>query len=320
MGLGSLLLFFPFLFLQSKSFNQTILEISILLLWVGNWPHFSSTLHRLYSDPRSRNDYPTTYYVLPVLFLGFVSAGLTYPHSFGSLFIKIYTLWAPYHFSGQTLGLALLYARRGNIRVEGKERYWLSMLIFSTFFVLVGTGESALWEQKLYGISFYSLDLPLFTRWIAWFLFGTSLVAFSIAHVRASRGRGSFPVIAWIPVIAQSVWFLVGPRIEAFYQLVPFFHSIQYLPVIWLLHIQKNPGHVGRETFRWARVNFVGGAFLFWAIPILLVFFRYDYGVARAIVFTAVNLHHFVIDGVIWKLRRANVSLPLMGSATAASV
>lgn len=327
MGLGSLLLLVPFFIFQNQSFNDRVAEISIVLLWIGNWPHFASTFHLLYSSRDNLQQYPLTCIALPIAMLTLALYALQAPQTVGTLLIKVYTIWAPYHFCGQSLGVALLYAYRANVRLDPSERRSLSMMLYGTFFVLVARGESKTWVQKFNGISFSSLGAPQWFVWIAYLWLGISTIAFLFLYFRAiRRGRAPLPWIAFVPILAQYLWFTIGPSILPFDQLVPFFHSIQYLPIVWFMHLQEKvsqegtqltPRYVRRHVWSWARVNFVGGAFLFWATPILLVFFHFPYAITKPIVYATVNLHHFIVDGVIWKLRRKKVLSPLLNAIPA---
>jgi hypothetical protein len=310
MGGLSLFLLLPFFFLQSSLFNKKITEISILLLWFANWPHFSSTIQRLYSSSDSVRRFPLSTLLVPLVILTAAVGALLQPETWGMGFIKLYALWAPYHFCGQSLGITLLYCRRANVKLTERSRFWLSSFLFSTVLVLLTQGESFLWDQKMYGIQFSSLQIPLWTRIAAKIWCGLSALVFLYWYLRDRHSMGNLPWIAFVPVLSQSVWFLIGPYIAPLDQLVPFFHSIQYLPIILLLHVGTEQGRI----LPWARTNFVGGAFLFWASPILLMLFGFPLQITRPVIFAAINIHHFWIDGVIWKLRDVRVSSPLLGS------
>src|SRR5207237_703117 len=70
----------------------------VTLLWLGNWPHFSPTLHRLYSAPSSAKDYPFTTLISPIIIFALTTTALIYPNIVAPLWVKLYTFWAPYHF------------------------------------------------------------------------------------------------------------------------------------------------------------------------------------------------------------------------------
>jgi hypothetical protein len=67
-----------------------------------------------------------------------------------------------------------------------------------------------------------------------------------------------------------------------------------------------------RETGRWWLLNVAGGAVLFWALPEATRLLGVPRAAAMPVLFAAVQIHHFFVDGVIWKLRNPRVSAPLM--------
>jgi len=141
--------------------------------------------------------------------------------------------------------------------------------------------------------------------------------------VSASRRRGRLlPPIILLPAVAQFVWFYLGWQIPAYTELVPFFHALQYLLIAWSMQLKESatrtsvtptPRFVWLESVRWGAVNLAGGALLFWGIPQLLASWQgLTVGVCAAIVGAGVQIHHFFVDGVIWKLRNPKVASPLM--------
>jgi hypothetical protein len=74
---------------------------------------------------------------------------------------------------------------------------------------------------------------------------------------------------------------------------------------------QPSKSFVLRESARWFGLNVVGGAFLFFALPTLAELTGASSTFSFAVVATAVQLHHFFVDGVIWKLKNPKVSSPL---------
>jgi hypothetical protein len=55
------------------------------------------------------------------------------------------------------------------------------------------------------------------------------------------------------------------------------------------------------------------GAFLFWMLPHTLASSTgLGFQIAAPIVLAGVQIHHFFVDGVIWKLKNPKVSSPLL--------
>ncbi|PYM14740.1 MAG: hypothetical protein DMD81_16970, partial [Candidatus Rokuibacteriota bacterium] len=91
------------------------------LQWIVNWPHFSATTYRLLRVPENRREFPLTTYVIPVVVAAGVVASLHWPTLVAPYFIKFFMLWSAYHFTAQSLGLSLLYARRAGYAISTGE-------------------------------------------------------------------------------------------------------------------------------------------------------------------------------------------------------
>src|SRR5262249_30731520 len=94
---------------------------------------------------------------------------------------------------------------------------------------------------------------------------------------------------------------------------VPAFHALQYLLIAWVMELKENrTGRtVGQITMAWSIVNFLGGVALFWALPKACSSFGVPLVLATAVLIAGVQIHHFFVDGVIWKLRNPRVANPL---------
>lgn len=294
----------------------TLLLLSVTLQWWVNWPHFSATCHRLYRRRENVSSFPFTAVVVPLLVLFGISMSLASPTVVAPTWIKLFMIWSPYHFSAQTLGITLLYARRTGWSISPAQRFGLACFIFGTYFFSTLKAETSLQNLSYYGIQYPGLGLPEWTPWIAqtvmWFGLGLFLV-------KSGRRLVSIPWILLVPAFAQYIWFVGGGNVPAFYYFVPLFHSLQYLLIAWAIHLRERLDeqsgswrYVGIESLRWFALNFIGGAALFWAFPRIVKGFGVELAFATGVVIAGVQIHHFIVDGVIWKLRNPRVANPLM--------
>ena len=130
---------------------------------------------------------------------------------------------------------------------------------------------------------------------------------------RYSRSGELPPYILAIVTGAQFVWFVVGYKAPAFYLFVPAFHSLQYLLIAWVMEMRESSEKrsPGVATARWYGLNIVGGGALFWGLPEIVHKFGVPLELATAVLIAGVQVHHFFVDGVIWKLRNPRVANPL---------
>jgi hypothetical protein len=153
-------------------------------------------------------------------------------------------------------------------------------------------------------------------------MYGAGAAFLVLAARWCLRNERPLPPIVVLPAVTQYVWFVMGATSMPFQEFVPFFHSLQYLLIAWSIQLkekmdleQLKPSwhYVAGETLRWGALNFLGGAGLFWLLPQLVS----DYGgfplqFATGVILCGVQIHHFFVDGVIWKLKNKSVSSPLM--------
>jgi hypothetical protein len=303
--------------------TETIYAVGAWLSWVCNWPHFSATNHRLYGSRSNIAQYPMTALLVPILVVCGMLFAFQSPTGFAPAFVKLFLLWSPYHFCGQTLGVSLLYARRAGIQISSIERHALSAFIFGTYFVQTFTIESGVGAHDYFGIQTPILGIPSFFVPIATVGMWTACAVFiGSALLRKVRGQTTLPWVLFLPAASHFVWFVLGRGWASFQEFVPFFHSLQYLLVAWAIQLKERAEttqrggsypFVARETLRFAGINIAGGAVLFHFLPqAASTISGTSIAFASGVVLAGVQIHHFFVDGVIWKLKRTTVSSPLM--------
>jgi tetratricopeptide (TPR) repeat protein len=306
-------------------------------------PHYGATLLRVYERREDRRAYALfAVHATIVLALLFVIA--TRSVWLGSLLLTIYLSWSPWHYTGQNYGLALLFLRRRGVAVDPTTKRWVyASFLFSyvvVFLALHSNAPGAEYTPPLYVAEVYrvlSLGLPSVAGDAAFLgALGAYGVASCVAVVRLLR-RGSLGAIAPSLLLAgtQALWFALPVAMRRFgflSHLEPFApqhagwyfffaalaHSVQY---VWVTsYFAKNaPGFGGLPSYL-GKALLAGTAL--WCVPALVfapdVLGRvpYDAGLS-ALVAACVNLHHFVLDGAIWKLRDGRIARILLRTAEA---
>jgi hypothetical protein len=294
------------------------------LAWVVNWPHVSASSYRLYHSRSNINQYPFTAIGVPLLILAGVGASYWGPAAFAPAFVKLFLIWSPYHFSGQSFGVSLIYARRAGITFGRFERAALSGFIYSTFVSSVFRSEDTRATSSYHGIQIPRLGIP---EWIGdaslWATYALGGLLLALCALKCVRERRLIPPIILLPPLTQFLWFIPGAGVPSFTEFVPFFHSLQYLLIVWSMQLKERADRSGatpsrafvfRESVHWGLVNFWGGAALFWILPRAGQLFGHPLDFSEPVIIAAGQIHHFFVDGVIWKLRNPNVASPLLVS------
>jgi hypothetical protein len=285
---------------------------ALSFLLVG--PHYAATYRRAYTSRAVVSAHPWVTLVAPPVLIAAALLAVRYPTTVGLAYFGLYVGWSGYHYSGQSLGLAMLYPLRQGVRLEPREKRLLSLPLYVSWilsllglFRLSSSARNPAYEAVRHGY----LGPPLPAWGVA---LGLAVLAASLTGVwtvaRARRARGvPLPWPTYAVLSAQIAWFTIGLYQPLFnILLVPMFHGLQYLGLTsW--HASREPGAGGPGRFaRYLLVVLLLGLVV---NPGLFMIFRgSDAGralLSAAAVTSFVNLHHFLLDGRIWRLRERRV-------------
>ena len=327
-GGASLLLYALFRLRPEMASSPAVASLAATLVWVCNYPHFASTNYRLYHSRASIAQYPLTSYVTPIVVAAAVIGCYVSPENIAPMFIKLYLLWSPYHFSGQTLGITMVYARRSGFIIDGWLRRSLTAFIFLTFLVQNAWAEVGRHVNPFYGVQYPTLGVPAWLPQTLTKLMWIALAAtIALLIWKVVNGGQRVPLIVLLPAFTQYVWFVATPAGQFAY-MVPFFHSLQYLLIAWNVQLKEGLGErkrepsvrfVWTESSRWMAINIAGGYVLFWALPHLGSHFGQPLVFSTAVMLAGIQIHHFFVDGVIWRLHNPAARSPLSSSLRAVS-
>ncbi len=333
-GLGSIFAFVALLFTYGTESALWAAQLALAMQIVVNHPHFAATNYRLYHNRDNIMQYPITALVIPWVILAVVIGSFYSPKFIAPIFYKVFMYWSPYHFSGQTLGVTLIYARRAGFFVGKWERFTLSNVIYGSFLYMTARGDmitaaTDIVMPAMSDVDQYRLGLPIWVSQVILVWMILNAIAFTYLVIKwCQEERRILPPIVLLPLVTQLIWFIPGAFVRSFYLFVPMFHSLQYLLIAWSLQLKEkmdvekitpSVGYVVKETARWGVINLILGSILFAGIPYALHYifenefgWNYSYVFVLAIIGAGIQVHHFFVDGVIWKLKKKTVASPLM--------
>jgi hypothetical protein len=293
------------------------------LVLLSNSAHFAGSTVRLYTKEGTFRDLPFVTKGLPLVMLAILGLALAYPRA-GALLVNVYLLWSPYHYSAQAYGLSVMYAcRSGHVPLLDESR-WLRLACLLPF-VHAGLGE----------LGDFLVPAPLAASPAFQILRGQAqtalvpaafLVPLAVLAFMARRGERPVPAIVAVLLLSNATWLVFAGYTGAFaVGLVTVFHGLQYLAILGVFHVRERLSRPG-ETRPWWRlaggfylVCLALGYLLFQAWPAGLEFFGATYAESAILVAAVVNLHHFLVDGFIWKIRKdRNYAVVAQGAAAAA--
>jgi hypothetical protein len=291
----------------------TNLTIALSLLLVG--PHYAATYRRAYTSRDVIREHPWVTLVAPAILIAAAVAAVRVPTPIGIAYFGLYVGWSGFHYSRQSLGIAMLYPLRQGARLDPREKRLIALPLYVSWilsilgmFRLAGSARNPAYEvvRRAYAG-------PALPGWaLAGGLGALALSALGVLVVaRGRRARGNpLPWPTYAVLAAQISWFTIALYHPLFnLTLVPMFHGLQYLALTsW--HAAREPGAAGRGRFvRYLVTVLVLG----FAIKPLLFMTVTTPDATRALMTTAalitfVNLHHFLLDGRIWRLRERRVA------------
>lgn len=310
---GASILFLALCAFVFKLNIEHLYPIAFWLNWVCNHPHFSATHYRLYAHREHSKLFPMTAWVIPSLIAIAAVASLQSADRMAPAFVKLYLLWSPYHYAGQVLGITLIYFARSGAKLSRFERNLWLFFCFSIFAASTVGAETARIDRHFYGILYPSLSLPdAFHRAVSFSMYASGAAVFAFWLKRRFSSEPAHWIVL-LPAVSFYAWFIAGSRYSEFNLFVPFFHSAQYLIVAWTVQIAERSTKPGPrtsfsrwmkiESAKWYALNIGGGVLLFYLLPRLGKIAGSSLSVAEPVIIAAVQLHHFFVDGVIWKIK-----------------
>lgn len=290
-----------------------------LLAVVFNYPHFMATVYRAYHTREDFEKYKifTLHFTLLMLLTGVLL------HASYRLFPWVFTLyicWSPWHYTGQNFGLLMMFARRSGAQPTSDERQWLRAAFIASYLMLLASFETGGSADPL----ILSLSLPpKFTLPMRLTLGAVFAVFSGIAFRTLIRRVGLRAMAAPLTLaVTQFLWFVLPTLLElrADYHvpqtryssgILAVLHSAQYL---WITsyYQRREARAAGQSPWRVAAyfaTLVAGGIALFipgpWLVSRIL---HFDFSTSFLIFMAVVNIHHFVLDGALWKLRDTRIA------------
>lgn len=320
------------LFLWQPKSAQINPWLPILILLTGI-PHYGATLLRVRATEADRRRYFLPFIIVSISAIAIFIAGLR-SSILGSIFITLYLTWSPWHYAAQNYGITMMFLRRRDVAIETRTRRLLRASFVSSFLLVLlsyhqpgaGAGYDPLYAASA-AFRFRSIGIPFsFLRVATPLLLLIHISTLGIAVgtlLRKSGLRAIVPAIALL--FSQAVWFSLpalvmlgwpglypGSRVALAFVWIAVGHCVQYLWISTYFHriAAKQGRGVSTTLFYLLRVTLIGAAV--WVVPALLFApgalgrIPFDAGLGLLIA-AAVNLHHFAMDAVIWRLREPRV-------------
>ena len=331
--LGALAVFYP----RDDAARAVLASTALVLAYFLTYPHVAHSYQLFYRgflrkafspDSVLANRYRFAGVLLPVGMVIFFAFALVE----GSLALlglagNVTLLMSGWHYTKQGFGILMLDASRKGVRFSPGERrrlLWNTHLVWFTFWLMI---NDTLVKQESWGITYYLIDVPESLRNAMLGVVVLSALVIGYDLFRKWRTERALPVNGVVAYVATVyVWVLIGRFDPVLLLVVPLFHAIQYLSVVWRYRLNveaarlsvSSPSPAAKRGSAWRRSACVGlvrfavmggllGAVGFWWAPAaldhLVGYDRALFGTALFffIGWTFVGIHHAFMDNVIWR-------------------
>jgi hypothetical protein len=292
-----------------------------------NWPHFMASYRLLYANRRNFRKHPLVTLVLPAIGLLFLVYVVVWcfqepaQTEGGPLPLITALEWAApvflgWHYTGQSWGMTACFAFLSGLRMNDRERRLIRCGFYALFVYHVA------WAYNYMGFvaellpnaesGFYLMQFILSACRLAVFVgFALGLWGFRQLSQRAGK---RIPLRVWLPWIATFSWYVMVDVHPAAFFLLQAFHALQYLTFPVRVEMNQYAGSKHRL------MHLLG----YYIVLVVLGMLAFDwpslFGGMDAVhlpIVTAtiivLNLHHYFIDAVIWKIRDPEVRQSLFG-------
>lgn len=306
-GGGLSILAIPVLIFYAGSVDAMTLS---LVLLAANSAHFGASTVRLYTKPGATTDWPFVSAGLPLVTLATLTLCIALGDLLGSHLYALAMTWSPFHYAAQAYGLSMVYCRRSGYTVSEAGQRWLYAACMLPFLHAFAGSSGA-------GIEWFVAPSVLADPMVATVRGGIvtalALATFAgpvLAFWSLQRSAGSWPpMIVALLIASNGMWWVVFPYTGAF-AWATVFHGLQYLAIVLIFHVKEQTSDPGNTRSPFAlSLRFyllsLGLAYgLFHALPAAYTAVGFAHSESILLVVAMINIHHFIVDRYIWRVRR----------------
>src|SRR5215471_11962990 len=332
--LGLIALFLPQGITEAQEFS-----LMMVLMLLINQPHFAHSYQMFYrnfgakafgpSYARSlRIRYVFAGIVVPLVLIAFLVFGVMSALESKSTEILGYAFNAMFFFVGwhyvkQGYGILIVDSvQKRQFFSENTKRIFRANAYFCWLLTWTGLNNTISKMAPQVGIAYHTLALPALVYDVMLAAGIASTFVMLAALAQCWRTKGTLP---WNGVIAYLaslyVWVVFARSNPLVYVIIPTFHSLQYLAVVWRYQLnaaaeaasrkaRTDLGFILLRLFGFVALGTLLGYLAMDAIPRFLDSrFHYDQGIfGPNLIYFAfivfINIHHYFLDNVMW--RRGN--------------
>ena len=290
----------------------------LLNAWLLGYHHVISTFTRLAFDRDSFNEHRFLITWLPLIVLTVVFAACAL---FGGwILTTIYLYWQWWHYTRQSYGISRIYQRKAGLNNDllGK----LIIYALPVWGILHRSFQSP--QQFLY-TDVKVLPVPVWLVSAAGFVAAVAIVWW-LAQTLKSLVQGTLPIAHTLYIASHLTIFGLGyiviEDINHGWLVLTVWHNCQYILTVWMFNNNRFKNTVDSKHRFLSFISQRNKVATYFAVCLgisTVLYYALQTSVnwimlatatslpLFAIVFQAINFHHYLVDAVIWKVRRKPV-------------
>ncbi len=304
-----------------------VLQNFLVLTVLVNGTHFLASYRLLYSSREFALSYPWASIYMPAILVAYAAWAIAM-HIYDPAVmwpVPVLTgaaaVYLALHYTGQAWGMMVSFAYLDGVRFEASEKRVLR------FCLRIMAAWHMLWAMRLLwtpdpSVERYVEAASVWMNGVGMLSFVAGLVCLSC--VGRSTGRRVTGRIV-LPYIALHVWYAFLYFFPAAIFWVQISHALQYLP--FPLRVELNRAHSATSTHTSTRVALSYGivlavcsALLFGLVPHVAQHMGVGAASVWVVIASIINIHHYFIDGCIWRISNPVVSKELFAHTAQSSV
>jgi len=311
-GGGLSLLFGIFLYLGRQAQGAGFLAVTpAVFILLSNSAHFAASTVRLYTKPGVYRALPFITMGFPLITLAVLTLSLSFPAHIGRHINSLYLTWSPYHYAAQAFGLAVMYCYRSGCNLSITDKRLMRAVCMAPFLFAFMRGSNSglgwfITPEMAASVPGLKFLIYVLAKILAWLSFLLPVVLF--IRMRASSGV-TMPAISMLLMLTNGIWWIMFSYVDAFVW-ATVFHGIQYIAITTIFHVKDHTTEPGNWIPWWGHTLWFYGVCLLLGYLLFNVlpwgYNRLGYELSESMLLCAaiINLHHFIVDGYIWKQRK----------------
>ncbi len=340
---GASLIILPlvFLYVPIEKFDAFYLIMSIYLINVINHPHFIHSYQLFYENFRTKLFSPEHNFqmrsrffvagiVVPVVLTGFfLFSYFTQNVKLVVFSVNAMIFFVGWHYVKQGYGMAIVDSVLKKAYYSNREKKILLVTSYISWICTWLIFNDAIRESDYHGVKYYAINIPEQGELsVLMILLACCLFALRLFINKAFNDKGKTPYNGMIAYfVSIYIWLLVIKIDPICALLVPAFHGLQYIIVVWRFQLNRLAATRAEKTAMTIQAVMpfflsavVIGFVLLFALPIVLQQYVKTPDVMQGIIFfpvaiwVTVNIQHYFMDNVIWRKENAEVRKYLFGA------